>query len=157
MADSKFTIRQMTEDDLDNVIELATNIPEVQTGTDTAQFYSRERLVGWIKSPNGEALIIAEVDGVFAGYGIASFVEESGDGYLNSSAVVPAFRGRGIGKELVCERVRVLLMLGANYVWCTIKEDNEAIQAVLTKCGFSISEQRFLIAAKMLPLVFHLT
>lgn len=55
-------ISRMTETDLDEVIAMGLATPEIQTGTDSPQFYYKETLQRWIQSTNG-ILLVARVDG----------------------------------------------------------------------------------------------
>ena len=46
-------VSPIIESELDQVINIGENTPEFKTGTDAAQFYSKETLSNWITDPNG--------------------------------------------------------------------------------------------------------
>jgi ribosomal protein S18 acetylase RimI-like enzyme len=59
-----------------------------------------------------------------------------GVGYLYSNAVLPEYRGRGIGIKMVQTRVSRLETIGCRLIQAHTTLDNRASAYVLKKCGF---------------------
>ena len=142
-------IPRMTEADLDEDIALGLSTSEIQTGTDSPQFYYKETLERWIESPNG-ILLNARIDGKLAGFRIADYNPDSKDGHLHVTVVTEGYRRSGIETQLLDATLMELENLGCNHVYCEVKEDNEAALAFFQKHGFDIGRQFYRVEG-MLP------
>jgi ribosomal protein S18 acetylase RimI-like enzyme len=86
---------------------------------------------------------VAASDGQLVGY-VAAERQEDGDGYLDYLAVVPAHRGRGLGRVLVTTACDLLhTELGCQEAHLTVRASNAAARAVYAGCGFT--EDRVLV------------
>ena len=142
-------VRKMEAKDLGEVITLGLSTSEIQTGTASPQFYFRETLERWIKSPNG-ILLVAKDRGRIAGFRIASYNPDSRDGHLHVTVVREEYRRSGIGSKLLDETLTRLEELGANHVYCEIQEDNEVTLEFFRKHGFEIGSKFFRVERNLL-------
>jgi ribosomal protein S18 acetylase RimI-like enzyme len=132
-------ITKMQEGDLDQVISLSSSSTELQTGTNSPQFYSRETLSRWIQSLNG-ILLVAKVNDVFAGFSITAYNPDSRDGYIHTVDVAPQFQSKGIGSQLIDKTLVELERTDCNHVYCLIQPTNESSKALFSKFGFEVGE-----------------
>jgi [ribosomal protein S18]-alanine N-acetyltransferase len=82
----------------------------------------------------GDIGFVARVDGRIVGFALASAVGRAGR--LHTLAVLPAFRSRGIGRELVRARLAALDALGVRYVIAEVAQWNIASHELLFAHGF---------------------
>ncbi len=142
-------VTRMQDEDLDAVIEFGLSTPELQTGTGSPQFYSKETLSRWINSPNG-ILLIAKVDGQFAGFSITAYNPDSRDGYIHCITTVDTHRGTGLGRRLLEQTLSQLEHVGCNHVYCLVRTNNKKTQSFFKKNGFEIGKA-FHYVERMLP------
>lgn len=152
-GESDIRIHKMAEADLDEVIALGLATPEIQTGTESPQFYYRETLERWIESPNG-ILLVAKVEGNLAGFRIADYNPYSRDGHLHVTIVKNEYRGQGVGRKLLNVTLGELESLGCNHVYCEVEEDNEVVLEFFRKNNFDIG-RRFYRVERTLPRYPH--
>jgi ribosomal-protein-alanine N-acetyltransferase len=69
-----------------------------------------------------------------------------GDGVLGRVAVVPAWRGRGLGRSLVADALAGLRARGADRASLCTQVDNAAARALYAACGFEDTGQHFAFA-----------
>ncbi len=136
---SRASIRRMEQEDIEKVVELGSSSEELQTGTNSPQFYSRETLLRWVQSSNG-ILLIAEAGGVFAGFSLTAYSPDSRDGYIHTIDVAPDFRRQNVGGELLDRTLSELEKTDCNHVYCLIKPDNEPSKKLFQKHGFVVGE-----------------
>ena len=144
----KIVIRKMRQADIPDVIELGEETPEIKTGTSLPQFYGREMLMRWIKRRQS-ILLVAEVDGLFAGFRIADYNPAAQSGYLEMIAVKNKFRNQGVGKKLTEETLRRLKKMGCDNVWCIIQAKNKRAQAIYESYGFVRGDPFFAYEKKL--------
>ena len=135
-------VSRMSETDLDEVIAMGLSTPEIQTGTESPQFYFKDTLQRWIQSPNG-ILLVARVEGRLAGFRIADYNPDSRDGHLHVTVVNEEYRRRGVGGQLLDATLTELEKLGCNHVYCEVEEDNEATLQFFRKHGFEVGKKFF--------------
>ena len=70
-----------------------------------------------------------------AGYGLAE-IDRWGRGELIGNAVMPAFRGQGLGRRLIEYRLRALKHLGVKKFVSQIATTNKASIQLAESCGF---------------------
>jgi len=136
------SISRMEEADLDEVISLGLSTAEIQTGTNSPQFYYRDTLQRWIQNPNG-ILLVAKAEGKLAGFRIADYNPDSRDGHLHVTVVKEEYRRQGVGGQLLDATLTELEKLGCNHVYCEVEEDNEATLAFFQKHGFDVGKKFF--------------
>ncbi|MCC6050284.1 MAG: GNAT family N-acetyltransferase, partial [Thermofilum sp.] len=88
--------------------------------------------------------IVAEVDGEVVG--AAELYVTSCEGYgrvgvVAFIAVVPAWRGRGIGRRLVEEAERLFRQRGCRFAAASTRSSNRASIALFTSLGYSVHER----------------
>lgn len=118
-------IRQMEIDDLDQVMEIekeSFSVPWTETGFFT--FLIR----------NDTLFLIAEEDGVIAGYAGIVIVPEDGD--ITNVAVRSSMRGRGIGQLLVQSMIEEVKKLGVRNIFLEVRKSNVTAIRLYEKLGF---------------------
>ena len=84
-------------------------------------------------------LFVAELDGDIVGAIMAGY--DGHRGWLYTLAVLPAYRRRGIGRELVNTAVEALEELGCIKVNLQIRAGNEAVTAFYRSLGFTVEDR----------------
>ncbi len=82
----------------------------------------------------GELGVVSYVDGRLAGFAFATIVDDRAR--LHSLTVEPAFRTRGIGKEMMRARLNMLSHLGARWAMVEIGDWNLPSMRIATSFGF---------------------
>ncbi len=85
---------------------------------------------------------VAEVDGAVAGYIIAHYSPEQAIGWLLSLGVLPNFRGRRLGEQLMAACVEEMANLGAKEIFLTVHPDNASGLHIYTRMGFEVREEQ---------------
>ena len=119
-------IRRMDRGDLDAVcaIENAT----------FAVPWSRESFRQELERNVAARYLVAETDGKVVGYaGAWVILDES---HITNIAVLEAWRGRGIGKQLTQALLQYLSNLGASYATLEVRVSNERAQNLYKELGF---------------------
>lgn len=133
---SKITVRRMRPEDVGAVMALGIKTIEIQTGSDLEQFYSQESLLRWLRRRDS-ILLVAYVGSDFAGFRLADYNPANRLAYLEMVAIHPAFRMQGVWRALFNKTIKILRDKGCEQVWCIVREDNDAMQAILKREGFS--------------------
>ena len=96
--------------------------------------WSRQAMAKDIDSP--DAVVLTATWGtVFAGY--LDMWRVAGEGQLNNIAVMPEYRGRGIGQRLMKEALAILKGYGDSEMNLEVRKSNRAARSMYTKLGFS--------------------
>lgn len=82
----------------------------------------------------GDLCYVARIDGKIVGFGFASVVDPHGR--LHTLAVLPKYRDKGVGKELVRARLNALRELGVTDVISEISESAPASLHIAIELGF---------------------
>lgn len=118
-------LRRMTADDIDAVLEIETSSFSVPW---SRQSFTDEML-------NDKACyIVADVDGIIAGYLGMWFVFDEAD--IMNVAVLPKWRGQGIGSKIVARAVEEALTYGCKALTLEVRSSNQAALSLYTKMGF---------------------
>lgn len=123
---SKIIIRDMREDDIDEVL----NIEKKSFKTP----WSRDAFKKEVNENKLARYIVASIDGKVIGYGgIWLIVDE---GHITNIAVHPSFRGLGIGKLLVEGLIEVCKNRGISRMTLEVRKSNKIAQSLYKKYGF---------------------
>jgi diamine N-acetyltransferase len=102
----------------------------------------------------GQALLI-EVDGEAAGHLVLTFgysMEYGGrNAFVDDLFIRPAFRGRGLGGQLVAHARAICEELEVRAMHLEVARDNAAARAVYRRAGFNETERQLLTLALELP------
>lgn len=132
LARTGCTIRAMTPQDIDAVLEVAASLPEAPHWTREAY----ERCIGPDTKPRRVAWV-AEVGqaGQLAGFAVASLTPP--DSELESVAVAAAAQRRGVGRSLWQSLVEALAAGGASQAFLEVRASNLRAQAFYRSLGFA--------------------
>lgn len=103
---------------------------------------TKDDMVRWEESPyfDADGLFVAEFNGIPIGC-VEAFIDKKRKdrvGIIRELCVVPKFRGRGIGRELLKRAVDRLRQNGMEFVQAYIWEDMVAAKALFESMGFGI-------------------
>ena len=124
-------IRLMTIADYESVYELWLNTPGMGLNTTDD---SREGIEKYFRR-NPSTCFAAECDGIIAGVIMAG--HDGRRGYIHHTAVLPAYRHSGIGRELVTHAMAALEAEGIHKVALVAFRTNGIGNAFWEKMGFS--------------------
>jgi ribosomal protein S18 acetylase RimI-like enzyme len=133
---SDISVEVMQEADLDEVIALGLATPELHVQAEEAIYYSKENLLGFIKSPH-DIYLVAKVNNNFAGYRLATFNPYLKEAYLIDMVVRPEYRGLGIASKLYNKTFEMLDERDCEWAWALVKESNTKMMEVMKKKGFT--------------------
>lgn len=123
---SEVIFRKMKEMDLIAVVEI-----EKETFPDPWSYNAfKSDLANEMSWP-----IVAVLDEVLVGYSALYIV--AGELQIGNFAVVPAFRRKGIGKEMMNEIIRIAGERNCDNVFLEVRESNKAAQALYESFGFA--------------------
>lgn len=124
-----------------------------------ATHLSREKMTGYLADPHRE-LLLAEVDGIAAGYTMLIFGEPADPDVsavitvrptveLSKLYVHTGHHGSGIAARLVEASLRRALRRGARGIWLGVNQLNERANAFYDKSGFAlVGTKRFLVGTR---------
>lgn len=118
-------IRQMEIDDLEQVMEIeeeSFSVPWTETGFFT--FLIR----------NDTLFLVAEEDGIIAGYAGIVMVPEDGD--ITNVAVRSSMRGKGIGRMIVQSMIEEAKKQGVTNIYLEVRKSNEPAIKLYESLGF---------------------
>ncbi|KPW87590.1 GNAT family N-acetyltransferase [Pseudomonas syringae pv. coryli] len=127
------TIRSMTLDDYDTVIELMRSTP----GISLRDADSREATARYLERNPGMSFV-AEADGALCGCVMCG--HDGRRGYLQHLIVLPEYRGRGIAHELVERCLECLDALGIYKCHLDVMKSNEAAGRYWHRQGWTLRE-----------------
>jgi ribosomal-protein-alanine N-acetyltransferase len=96
--------------------------------------------VSALQAPQTIFLIAEDADGVVAGYAIALAVVDEAE--ILNLAVLPKFRGRGIGGSLLDAAVDAVKSRGAEQIYLEVRESNDAARKLYAARGFDVITRR---------------
>ncbi|EKG35955.1 GNAT family N-acetyltransferase [Pseudomonas syringae] len=127
------TIRSMTLDDYDTVIELMRSTP----GISLRDADSREATARYLERNPGMSFV-AEADGALCGCVMCG--HDGRRGYLQHLIVLPEYRGRGIAHELVERCLECLDALGIYKCHLDVMKSNQAAGRYWHRQGWTLRE-----------------
>ena len=126
-------LRRATLDDLDAIMEL-------ETSTFTSDAWSRGTMRAELGSRHGYYLVAEEVpghpDAAIAGYAGLLAPAGSGQADIQTIAVAPAARRRGLGRALMVALLDEARARRTTEVFLEVRADNPDAQALYTSLGF---------------------
>ena len=126
-------------------------IPEVDLKQYFDSVYSVEELSQLLGSPHFRGLL-AEVNGVAAGYAKVRYAPEERRCYVSSLYILPEFQGMGVGKVLLEEAERCALAFGVKEIWLGVMVQNtRALEWYLRKGFVFVEEQPFTMGSTSVP------
>lgn len=126
---SEIRIRAGDADDLDMLLDLEDRV----FATDRM---SRRSLRHFLVSPTSQVLV-AERDGLVAGYSLVLFRPNSAIARLYSIAVAPDCTGSGIGPALLEAAEDAALSRNCSHLRLEVHEKNQRAIELYRKCGYS--------------------
>lgn len=125
MEQQRITIRKMTKDDLDGVV----NIEKECFSTP----WSKQSLEETLQYESNQ-FFVAQVDGMIVGYmGLISVGVEAD---VTNIAVLPNMRNQGIASTLLKTMLAKVKALGVEVVFLEVRESNESAIHIYKKYGF---------------------
>lgn len=123
---SKVIIRYMTEQDIDEVLDIEKKSFKTP--------WSRDAFIKEIKQNKLAKYIVAFIDDKIVGYGGIWFIVD--EGHITNIAVHPSFRGLGIGNLLVEGLIEICRERGMNRMTLEVRKSNKVAQSLYKKYGF---------------------
>lgn len=135
-------IAKMTPEDVDAVVNIGLETPEVLIDPSNPYYYDKPSLANFVSKDYNVALV-AKHKGRVVGFEIVYFNQEMGDAYFADIAIVKEYRDMGIGKRLYEEATKILKELGCRWIWAICEEDNVNMQKFFDKRGFKRGRKYF--------------
>ncbi len=121
---------------VDEVYELGISSPQLQTGTEAPQMYSKEALLRAIKDPDHIMLVAVDKDKL-VGFSITGIDKALRDAEIHEFVVRAEYRRTGIGNQLLEETLRTLEeTTEVNHVVSHVQIDNSTMKEFLQKRNF---------------------
>lgn len=115
-------IREATEDDINAIFQLGSKVDEFQVSKDVVTFWPKETLRKIILESE-IPIIVAFEDNNIVGFVITNYNSSFGKAIIENIFVLPEFRRKQIGRELLNALLELLQKNGCQYV-CTLLESN---------------------------------
>ena len=130
-------IENISNEDIDSIIQLGTDVPQFDTGTNSLKFFSEETLERMVKSDNC-VLLAAKRSGEIIGFIITSINIDTRDAYIHTILVIEQVRNQGIGGMLLDKTLTKLRETPekCNHVFGLVHPDNLASLHLLARLGF---------------------
>lgn len=120
------TFRNMTVDDLDQVMEIEVNSFTIP--------WSREAFFNELTKNQFAQYLIVEVDQKVVGYcGVWIIIDEA---HITNIALLPEYRGMKLGEALMAKVMELAREIGALRVTLEVRVSNERAQNLYRKFGF---------------------
>jgi len=126
-----FTLREATPDDVDAIMAIETST----FGTDA---WSIDSMRGEVASRHTLYLVAIDDDdtGVLAGYAGLLAPHDSGDADIQTIAVAPTARRRGLGRMLMLALIEESRRRAATHVFLEVRADNPSARTLYDSLGF---------------------
>jgi [ribosomal protein S18]-alanine N-acetyltransferase len=127
----EFELRRAAADDLDAIMSL-------ETSTFVSDAWSTESMSSELASEHTYYLCAYDPadPATLAGYGGLLAPRDSGDGDIQTLAVAPAARRRGLGRTMVVALLAEAAARGANQVFLEVRADNPPARSLYDSLGF---------------------
>lgn len=150
------TVRGWTEGDLETIRRITWTtwldaygsfVPERDLKSYFDSVYKVEDLTKLLQSPHFRGLL-AEVDGLPAGYAKVRYAPDENRCYVSSLYVLPEYQGKGAGRVLMNESERHALAFGVSEIWLGVMVQNTPALEWYQRNGFVfVEEQPFTMGA----------
>ena len=101
--------------------------------------WSHEAFAFELDNPLG-VYLVAEEEGEVLGYGGFRFLFDQGD--LTNIAVLPLYRGKGIGAAILLSLLKLALLKGVKEMFLEVRESNEVARRLYESFGFQAAGRR---------------
>jgi [ribosomal protein S18]-alanine N-acetyltransferase len=120
------TFRNMTVDDLDQVMEVEVNSFTIP--------WSREAFFNELTKNQFAQYMVVELDKTVVGYcGVWIIVDEA---HITNIALLPEYRGMRLGEALMAKVIKLAREIGALRITLEVRVSNERAQNLYRKFGF---------------------
>ncbi|MGD6969291.1 ribosomal protein S18-alanine N-acetyltransferase [Rossellomorea vietnamensis] len=124
---SDYTIRLMSVEDLDDIMEVETESFTIP--------WSRDAFFNEIETNHFATYIVIEDKGKVIGYcGVWIIVDEA---HITNIAVLPSYRGQGLGDRLMQSMIEIAKEMGAVTMTLEVRVSNTPAQTLYKKFGFA--------------------
>lgn len=124
---SDYTIRLMSVEDLDDIMEVETESFTIP--------WSRDAFFNEIETNHFATYIVIEDKGKVIGYcGVWIIVDEA---HITNIAVLPSYRGQGLGDRLMESMIEIAKEMGAVTMTLEVRVSNTPAQTLYKKFGFA--------------------
>lgn len=135
----KISIRPFHESDAKEVYTMLESTEEVHVAGMT---YSEKAVQGWNVTRAQDVILVAEVNGLVAGFIATKFGDpEPGGAYIDCLIVKPRYRGRGIGQQLLEQCISSLKDRGIVFIHLHARSDFPRAVHFWEKNSFKGKEQ----------------
>ena len=129
---SRLIFRKLTTTDADKAAELDFKSFSKDDSWSSEDFF-------YAAVDEHEEFLVAELDGKIVACAGAEIFKVSAE--IESIAVDPEFRGRGIGQKIFAELIQKILQRGINLVVLEVRPSNKTAIKLYEKFGFEIVER----------------
>jgi ribosomal protein S18 acetylase RimI-like enzyme len=129
-------IKTATLGDVDTLVKLGNSVNEFQVSDEVVTFWPKEVLVNCIKSKNNP-IFVAIKNKEIIGFIISNYNSYFKKAIIENIFVNPDFRGKEVGKLLLCNLLSELKSLGCEYVCSLTEVENEVAIEFYLKNGFN--------------------
>lgn len=120
-------VRPLVAEDVDAVVSIETEA--------FSSPWRRETFLDLIDRPNLELLVLEDRETGVIGYAVLWCILDQGE--LANMAVIPGFRGRGLGRFLLTRVMEIARERGVETVYLEVRVSNESAVRLYTQFGFS--------------------
>ncbi|RIW29391.1 ribosomal-protein-alanine N-acetyltransferase [Bacillus salacetis] len=126
MVMSEYTVRLMNTEDLDQVMEVESHSFSIP--------WSRDAFFNELETNHFATYIVIEDNDQVIGYcGVWIIVDEA---HITNIAVLPSYRGRGLGGKLMGSMIEIAKEMGARTMTLEVRVSNDPAQSLYRKFGF---------------------
>ncbi len=128
-------VRRATGDDVERIYALGT-ADRVFEVSPAIHFYEKSELEEWVGSPGENVLLVAEESGETVGFLYAKVMSHHW-AMLDTFYVAPAWRGRGIAKQMLSFLSEALRQRGLEYISTLCDSSDAELLRHLPRQGFT--------------------
>ncbi len=133
----KLTVRELTEDDLDSIVEIDTKVLG-----ETRRDYWVAKIVKQAETRPPDASLVSEIDGKVVGFILGEvsgweFKVPNNIGWIDTIGIDPDYQNRGIAKVLANALVRNLKNYGVDTIYTLVNWNDWDLLQFFHAMGFS--------------------
>ncbi|MGD0729007.1 MAG: N-acetyltransferase [Candidatus Micrarchaeaceae archaeon] len=137
-------IRNMNLKDVGAVYRLGIKTEEFYSSDDYGTWYPKDALEEWLKYKKDDVLLVAESNNKVVGFAL-TYVHFKKWALLDSAAVLPKYRKKGIGNQLMDQTLARLKKIGVVYAQGFIRNNNKQMLKYIKKFGFEIGNNFYVV------------